>query len=77
MPRPTEDEVYEVAVRTATKVKAIWEKRGRTSDSESNGEEESEIDPALGACYDVAARAPKKQIVTQGSEDASSAKWAG
>ncbi|MBK9261998.1 MAG: transposase [Polyangiaceae bacterium] len=63
MPRPTEDEVYEVAARTAKKVKAILEKRGRTSDSESSGEEGSEIEPALGACYDVAARAPKKQVV--------------
>jgi hypothetical protein len=60
---PTEDEVYEVAERTAKKVKAIWEKRGRTSDSESSGEEGSEIEPALGACYDVPARAPKKQVV--------------
>lgn len=53
--------MYEVAMRTAKKVQAKLDKRGRTSDSESNGDR-GEIEPALGACYDVAARAPKKVI---------------
>lgn len=38
LPRPSADDVYEVAMRTAKKVQANWEKRGRTSDSESNGD---------------------------------------
>ncbi len=42
LPRPSEDDVYEVAMRTAKKVRAYLEKRGRTSDSESNGEEAGE-----------------------------------
>ena len=63
LPRPSEDDVYEVAMRTATRVKAYLEKRGRTSNEQSNGDGAGEIEPALGACYDVAARAPKKVIV--------------
>ena len=58
LPRPSEDDVYRVAMRTATKVKVYLEKRWRTSDSESNGEGAGEIEPALGACYDVVARVP-------------------
>jgi hypothetical protein len=38
LPRPSEDDVYEVAMRTATKVKAYLEKRGRTLEVQSNGE---------------------------------------
>ena len=63
LPRPSEDDVYEVAMRTAKKVLAKLETRGRISDSESNGDAAGEVEPALGACYDVAARAPKKVIV--------------
>jgi Putative transposase len=63
LPRPSEEDVYQVAMGTAKKVQAYLEKRGRTSDSESNGEEGSVIEAALGSCYDVAAQAPKKQIV--------------
>lgn len=55
--------MYEVALRTANKVQAKLAKRGRTSDSESNGDGAGEIEPALFACYDVAARAPKKVSV--------------
>ena len=62
LPRPSEDDVYEVAMRTAKKVQAKLEQRGRTSDSESNGEGDGEIEPALAVCYDVAAQAPKKVI---------------
>lgn len=45
--RPSEHEVYEVTYRTAKKVVAIWEKKGRSVDGASNDEAESEIEPAL------------------------------
>ena len=61
--RPSEDDVYEVARRTSKKVQAELAKRGRTSDRESNGDGAGEIEPGLFACYDVAARAPKKVMV--------------
>lgn len=62
LPRPSEDDVYEVAMRMAKKVAAYFAKKG-PSDKESNGEGDGEIEPALAACYDVAAQAPKKVIV--------------
>ena len=54
LPRPSEDDVYEVARRTAKKVQAELANRGRTSDCESKGDVASEIEPALGACYEFA-----------------------
>ncbi len=63
MPKPTEEEVYEVAFRTAKKVASILEKRGRTLDGTSSGEEGTELEPALLACYDIAGKAPKTRIV--------------
>lgn len=47
MRRPSEDEVYEVAMRTAKKVHAKLAKRGRTPDSESNGDGAGELEPVL------------------------------
>jgi Putative transposase len=63
LPRPKEEEVYEVALRTAKKVLSIWEKKDRSVADASHEEAESEIEPALLACYDIAGRAPKKRIV--------------
>ena len=63
LPRPSADEVYDVAFRTAKKVVAMLEKKGRSADGASNDEAESEIEPALLSCYDIAGRAPKTRIV--------------
>jgi len=62
LPRPSEDEVYDVAFRTAKKVIAVLEKKGRSIDGASNDEAEGEIERALLSCYDIAGRAPKKRI---------------
>ncbi len=62
LPRPSEDEVYEVAFCTANKVLSILEKKSRSEDGVSNDEAEGEIEPSLLACYDIAGRAPKKRI---------------
>ena len=45
--------MYEVAFRTAKKVVAILEKKGRSVDGASNDEAESEIEPSLLSCYDI------------------------
>ena len=63
LPRPSEEEVYEVAFRTAKKVLSMVAKKGGNVDEASHEEVESEIEPALLACYDIAGRAPKKRIV--------------
>jgi hypothetical protein len=54
--------VCDVAFRTAKKVVAILEKKGRSVDGASNDEAESEIEPALLSCYDIAGRAPKTRM---------------
>ncbi len=63
LPRLKEEEVYEVALRTAKKVLSIWEKKGGKVADASDEEVEREIEPALLACYDIAGRAPRKRIV--------------
>ena len=62
LPRPSEEDVYDVAFRTAKKVLSILEKKGRSEEGASNDEVDSEIEPSLLACYDIAGRAPKKRI---------------
>ena len=61
LPAPTEGEVQNVAERTAKRVAAILKNRGRSIEGLSGGEEGYE--PALVACYDVAARAPALRVV--------------
>ena len=63
LPAPTEGEVQDVAARTAKRVVAILKKRGRSIEGLSGGEEGGDIEPALAACYDVAARAPALRVV--------------
>jgi len=63
LPRPTEHEVYEVALRTAKRVAVILEKMGRPLDGSSSGDARNEIDAALGACYDIAGKAPRVRVV--------------
>jgi len=65
LPAPTEDEVHNVADRTAKRVVAALQKRGRTLEALSNGNE-TEVDAALRACYDAAARTPKTRVVEPG-----------
>jgi hypothetical protein len=66
LPAPTEDEVREVAERTARRVISILKKRGRSIEGLSNGEEGGDVDQALLACYGIAARAPATRIVEPG-----------
>ena len=61
LPAPTDDEVHEVAERTAKRVVAALEKQGRTIDGLSSVQEGD--DQALLACYDAAARTPKTRLV--------------
>ena len=63
LPKPSAEEVYDVAFRTAEKVVAMLEKKGSSADGASNDEGESEIEAALLSCYDIAGRAPKTRIV--------------
>jgi hypothetical protein len=63
LPRPTEHEVYEVALRMAKRVAVILEKMGRPLDGSSSGGVRNEIDAALGACYDIAGKAPRVRVV--------------
>ncbi|MDI1452215.1 hypothetical protein, partial [Polyangium sp. 6x1] len=53
-----EGEVQNVAERTAKRVAAILKNRGRSIEGLSGGEVGDDIEPALMACYGVAARAP-------------------
>lgn len=48
LPAPTEDEVREVAERTARRVISILKKRGRSIEGLSNGEEGGDVDRGLG-----------------------------
>jgi hypothetical protein len=66
LPAPTEDEVREVAERTARRVISILKKRGRSIEGLSNGEEGGDADHALLACYGIAARTPATRIVEPG-----------
>ncbi|MDI3290474.1 transposase [Polyangium sp. 15x6] len=60
---PTEGEVQNVAERTAKRVAAILKNRGRSIEGLSGGEVGDDIEPALMACYGVAARAPALRVV--------------
>lgn len=51
LPRPSADEVYDMAFRRAKKGVATLEKQGSSADGASNGEGESEIEAALFLCY--------------------------
>jgi putative transposase len=63
LPRPTEDEVYEVAFRTAKRVAGVLKKKGRTAEGLASDDGDTEIEPALLSCYDIAGKAPKTRIV--------------
>ncbi len=54
LPRPSEDEVYDVAFRTAKKLVAMLGKSGRCVDGAASDDDEPEIEPALLSCYDIA-----------------------
>ncbi|HVJ18872.1 MAG TPA: hypothetical protein VM686_25805, partial [Polyangiaceae bacterium] len=66
---PTEGEVQNVAERTAKRVAAILKNRGRSIEGLSGGEVGDDIEPALMACYDVAARAPALPMWTTPPEE--------
>ncbi len=61
LPAPTDEEVHEVAARTAKRVVAVLEKQGRTIDGLSSVDEGD--DQALLACYDAAASSRKWMTV--------------
>ena len=63
LPAPSDAEVHEVAERTAKRVAVILEKQGRTLEGLSS---DNDVEAALLACYDAAARAPKTRIVDPG-----------
>ncbi len=63
LPAPTDDEVHEVAERTAKRVATILQNRGRTLDGLSDRDD---VETALGACYEAAARTPKTRVVGPG-----------
>jgi hypothetical protein len=60
---PTDEEVHEVAERTAKRVAALLQKQGRTIEGLSS---DSDVEPALFACYKLASRAPKTRVVDRG-----------
>nr|WP_272421157.1 transposase [Polyangium jinanense] len=60
LPAPTADEVFDIAERTAKRVVAALKKRGRAVDGLwDEGSTVDDFDPALVACYGVAARASR------------------
>ena len=64
LPAPTNDEVHEVAARTAKRVVAALEKQGRTIEGLSRVDDGD--DQALLACYDAAAKTPKTRVINAG-----------
>ncbi|MDC3983160.1 transposase [Polyangium jinanense] len=64
LPAPTADEVFDIAERTAKRVVAALKKRGRAVDGLwDEGSTVDDFDPALVACYGVAARASALRMV--------------
>jgi hypothetical protein len=64
LPAPTADDVLEIAERTARRVVAALKKRGRTVEGRwDEGSTMDDFDPALVACYGVAARASALRMV--------------